>query len=208
MLLPLLCVMVAAHNPCAYRLSDIVVGYGNARQCACVHEEALACKYLKITKAKNNVTALAQAVKKSLLDAPWLKMSENVNVIHVRAGDGIVGPNCFYDKRHCFITNGGGQYGADKIIYDNMSLVNSTACVIFFNTKHCTAHYCDPKHQIVYAKHVIAYFEKRCSAVVVIANSSPDDAFISMATATHFFTTGGRYGKLAATIHSEMKKLD
>ena len=188
------------HN-CPYRLSDIVKGWGKSRECACVQRNTLACKYLDKTSAHNDFVVLAGLVNATLHDSPWLSTSSRINVIHVRAGDGIVGPHCFTNVKDCFAPFS-EQYGFDKPKFDEMRLSPTAACVIHTNTRHCTAHgFCNNNYQKQYIMDVVAYLKKRCSSVVVRANDSPDDAFVAMATANNLFLTGGSFGKLARTIH-------
>ncbi|MBN22879.1 MAG: hypothetical protein CL678_16455 [Bdellovibrionaceae bacterium] len=186
---------------CPYRLADIFKNYGKAKDCACVNPNSLACFYIKNANKANDIKTLARAVSMVLKRKPWLRVSHNVSVIHVRAGDGILGPNCFTDNRDCFFSPEGDQYSAHKVIFDQMQLNSSKACLIFINTQHCTHHGCRLQDQEKYLFDVVKHLKNRCASVNVKKNNEPDEAFVSMATADNLFLTGGGFGKLARKVH-------
>jgi len=90
----LLCARVV--GGCPYRLSDIVKGVKDAGACACVSSnQSVACEYIRNTAKNGDILTLAAIIKSRVELAPWLRATPNVTHVHVRAGDGITGPDWF-----------------------------------------------------------------------------------------------------------------
>ena len=85
-----------------------------ARKCACEH--SIGCAYTQATYTKRNLTVLAAIIRSRLRREPWLHASRSVAYIHVRVGDGIVGPNCFRNASDCFVSSTNRPYSRGKIV--------------------------------------------------------------------------------------------
>jgi len=181
---------------CPYRLSDIVGHYHTARLCnACEKTSALACVYLTESTKPNDLTVLARLIKERLDKQPWLREPRKATVVHIRAANGIVGPNCFHDDAHCRKNRSNQTYGKGKAYFDAQP-IGAGPFVIHVTTTHNVYTASQRSWQRQYLTDAIEYFSER-GVVVVKADGDPDDAFVSIASACTVILTGGGFGRLA-----------
>lgn len=185
-------------SACPYRLADIVKHYPGAAGCACVSPENIGCKYLNRTSAKGNISVLAVLVASKVETNPWLKASPNVTFVHIRAGDGIVGPNCFHHETDCRSNEYKQRYSRGKAYFDSLDFP-PPPYVLLANTKHHTASDIGIPHQEKYMRHVLNYFSALGPTFAKV-NGNVDDDFTILATAKRLILTGGGFGKLAAAV--------
>ena len=184
-----------AHE-CAYRLGDVVKMHSGAVECACEDSSSIGCAYTKATNTKNNLTVLVSIIRKRLRKEPWLHASHSVAYIHVRAGDGIVGPNCFRNTSDCRVSaSTGKQYARGKAYFDSLGIPHMPL-VVHASTRHHTVDNRGRPHQKHYITDVLTYLSAY-GPVVPKINIPVDDTFIELATACHLFITGGGFGQLA-----------
>jgi len=178
-----------------YRLNDIVKNYPGARDYACTNPSSLACQYLTQTSASNDYVQLARLVHAKIVEEPWLGLDPSVIAIHVRAGDGIIGPDCFTNQSQCLHTNC-CVYGRDRAYFDELDLPNGTY-VLYSNTKHGNR---KEGMQRKYLTDVTQYLSQ-FGPIIHKVNTPIDETFTEMATACSLYITGGGFGKLARKVH-------
>lgn len=182
-----------------YRLNDIIKNYPGARDYACKNPTSLACQYLVKTSAANDYAVLARLVQAKLAEEPWLRLDPSANGIHVRAGDGIIGPDCFFNRSHCLETPC-CQYGRDKAYFDELDLPNGTY-VLYSNTRHGRR---KQSYQRKYLTDVGNYLSQ-FGPLIYKVNTPIDDTFTEMTTARKLFLTGGSFGKLAKKVQVHLR---
>ena len=190
-------IAVLAATRCPYRLGDIVKQYPGADVCACVHKESVGCMYLAAAPGKNNLTALASILRGRLLKSPWLRASPLVAHIHVRAGDGIIGPDCFHNKSECFVTKA-GYYSRTKAYFDTLTIPR-LPLVVHATTRHHTAHFRGIDGQANYLSDVLAYLAQ-FGPVIPKINAPVDDTFTELSTSCNLMVTGGGFSALARSL--------
>lgn len=180
---------------CRYRLSDIVRGWGSgAEACACAFgPNRLGCRYSRGGYGPNNLTALAALVASHLSGRPWLRADNRFTYIHVRAGDGIRGPDCFHNVSDCR-----PSYGQDLSFFESIPLKRRRKLFVIVAT---TTHVDHPETpppvvQAQYIESVLKFFRRKGPTIARV-NEDPDDDFALLSTAKSIRITGGYFGRLA-----------
>ena len=193
-----------AMAPCRYRLSDVVRGWGRgANECACAFgTDRIGCRYLQGHYGLSNLTALAAIVSTHLSTRPWLVADNRFTYVHVRAGDGIVGPDCFNNVSDCrhLASDDSITYAKTREFFERFPLRKKWNMFVIVAT---TSHYhtdtdrtAASRYQQSYMSAVIQHF-RSIGPTVVRVNSDPDDDFALLSTAKYLRITGGNYGRLA-----------
>ena len=165
--------------------------------------ERIGCRSLRGNFGFNNLTALATLVSSHLSARPWLVADNRFTYIHVRAGDGLQGPDCFNNVSDCLLESD-WQYSKSRAYFETHPVRRAkwNNYVIVASTQHF--HTADAwrqrrRYQSLYMREVIAYFQ-RLGPTVAMVNGDPDDDFALLTTAKFLRLTGGGFGRLAKSI--------
>lgn len=125
--------------------------------------------------------------------------------VHVRAGDGITGPDCFCNPLHCYKNKAGAPYSKSKAFFVKAAENATAPYVIVANTRHHTAHCRGFEHQRKYMQDVLAFFAAKGPSIGRI-NGDIDSDFVTLASAPKLILCGGGFGKLAREVGSIIRK--
>jgi len=191
---------------CAYRLGDIVKEVPSALKCACENPESIGCIFTRRWAAhqrevsrQQKIGMLVKILEDKIEKRPWFKSPPNVTCIHVRAGDGLLGPDCFTNQTQCLKGRTSGQYYSKSKPFFEALEIPRLPILFYASTTHMTHHRTPYEWQRKYILEVASYMEL-FGPVIFKVNSEVDETFINLATADVLFTTGGGFGKLVREV--------